>query len=120
MKTILFVEDEYALQKTFGDILEKEGYKMVLVSDGESGLRLARSIKPDLILLDLILPKMHGLAVLEQLKKDAETQNIPVVILTNLEGMEEINKALELGAKAYLIKTNYGLKEVIEKIKKAL
>ncbi len=120
MKTILFIEDEYALQKTFGDILGKEGYKMVLASDGETGLKLARKIKPDLILLDLILPRMNGLVVLERLKKDAETQNIPVIILTNLEGMEEVNRAFELGAKAYLVKTNYGLKEVIEKIKEAL
>jgi len=120
MKTILFIEDESALQKTFGEILRQEGYEMISALDGEIGLKLAQNKKPDLILLDLILPKMHGFEVLKKLKEDQETKEIPVIVLTNLERIEDIDKALELGATTYLVKAQYSLAEVVEKIKKAL
>ncbi len=120
MKKILFVEDESALQKTLGDILKQRGYETISALDGETGLRLAESEKPDLILLDLILPRLHGLEVLKKLKSDPKTKDIPVIILTNLEGMKEIDQAIELGANTYLVKTRYTIEEVIEKVKKAL
>ena len=120
MKKILFIEDESALQKTFGEILSQEGYEFISALDGESGLKLTKTEKPDLILLDLILPKMHGLEVLKKIKEDEEIKNIPVIVLTNLEGMEEIEKAMELRACTYLVKANYSLEEVVEKVKKAL
>lgn len=120
MKKILFVEDESALQKTFGDILGKNDYKMVSALDGEIGLRLAKSEKPDLILLDLVLPRVHGLEVLKKLKEDPETKEIPVIVLTNLEEMEDIDKAIKLGATTYLVKMRYTIEEVMEKVKKAL
>ena len=120
MKTILFIEDESTLQKTFDEILGREGYKMVSALDGEIGLNLAKMKKPDLILLDLILPKLNGFEVLKKLKEDSETNDIPVIVLTNLEGMEDIDKVLELGATTYLVKASYTLEEVLEKIKKAL
>jgi len=119
-KTILFIEDESALQKTFGDILGKEGYDMISALDGEIGLKLARSKKPDLILLDLVLPKVHGFEVLKELKSDLGTKDIPIIVLTNLEAIEDVNKAIELGAKTYLVKTQYNLEEVVEKVKKAI
>ena len=119
-KKILFVEDESALQKTFGDVLTKEGYDMISALDGEVGLKLAKERKPDLILLDLILPKMDGFEVLKQLKKEVETKAIPVIVLTNLERVVDIEKAIEAGATTYLVKANYTLEEVLEKIKKAL
>jgi len=120
MKKILFIEDEQTLQKTLGDFLEREEYKAISALDGEIGLKLARIEKPDLILLDLVLPKMHGLDVLKALKEDPATRRIPVIILTNMEGIEEINKAIELGATTYLVKTSYKLEEVVKKIKKTL
>jgi len=119
-KKILFVEDESALQKTFGDVLTKEGYDMISALDGEAGLKLAKERKPDLILLYLILPKMDGFEVLKQLKKEVETKAIPVIVLTNLERVVDIEKAIEAGATTYLVKANYTLEEVLEKIKKAL
>lgn len=119
-KTILFIEDESALQKTFGDILKIEKYQMISALDGAVGLELAKKRKPDLILLDLILPKVHGLEVLKRLKEDPETKEIPIIILTNLEGISDIEKALELGATTYLVKAQYTLTEVVEKIKKTL
>jgi len=124
MKKILFIEDESALQKTLGEILKQEGYEVISALDGEAGLRLADppadGKKPDLILLDLILPKVHGLDVLKKLKEDEETKKIPVIVLTNLEEIKDIDKAIELGATTYLVKAQYSLEEVTEKIKKAL
>ena len=120
MKTILFIEDESALQKTFGEILKQEGYEMISALDGETGLKLAKSQKPDLILLDLVLPKIHGFEVLKKLKEDKETKGIPVIVLTNLEGVGDVDKVLGLGATTYLVKAQYSLEEVVEKIKKAL
>jgi len=120
MKKILFIEDESALQKTFGDILKNKGHGVLKALDGESGLRSAQGERPDLILLDLILPKMDGFEVLKELKENEETKNIPVIILTNLEETEDIQKALELGATTYLVKSSYTLEEVVNKIEKAL
>lgn len=120
MKKILFIEDEQAIQKTLGDFLQQAGYKTINALDGEIGLRMAKAEKPDLILLDLILPKMLGFEVLKNLKKDPETKKIPVIILTNLESADNIDKALKLGATTYLVKTSYSLNDVIEKVKKAL
>ena len=124
MKTILFVEDESVLQKTVRDTLEQEGYKVVSALDGETGLRLANPAdeknKPDLILLDLILPKINGFDVLKNLKEKPVTQNIPVIVLTNLEGMKDIEKTIDAGATTYLVKANYTLEEVLEKVKNIL
>ena len=120
MKKILFIEDEATLQKTFGDVLQQKGYKVINALDGEIGLRLAKSEKPDLILLDLILPRMHGFDVLKRLKQDPETKAIPIIVLTNLEGIQDIDKVIELGATTYLVKTQYKVEEVVEKIKKIL
>ena len=120
MKKILFVEDEPTLQKTFGEILKQEGYEMISALDGEIGLRLAKTKEPDLILLDLILPRVNGFEVLKKLKEDEATKDVPVIILTNLEGIGDVDKAIEMGATTYLVKAEYSLEEVVEKIKKAL
>jgi CheY-like chemotaxis protein len=81
---------------------------------------LAKDEKPDLILLDLILPKIHGIDLLKKLKEDKETKEIPVIVLTNLEGIKDVNGAVQLGATTYLVKAQYTLEEVAEKVKKAL
>jgi DNA-binding response OmpR family regulator len=124
MKKILFIEDESALQKTLGEILQQEGFEIIPALDGEIGLRLANSPagekKPDLILLDLVLPKVDGFEVLKKLKESENTKEIPVIVLTNLERVEDVDKALKLGATTYLVKASYSLEEVVRKIKKAL
>lgn len=120
MKTILFIEDESVLQKTFGDFLRKKGYAMISALDGEIGLRLVKTKKIDLILLDLVLPKVHGFEVLKKIKEDEATKDIPIIVLTNLESIGDVEKAIELGAKTYLVKTKYNLEEILEKIKKTL
>lgn len=117
MKTILLIEDEQALQKALTDKLEQENFKALSALNGEIGLKLAQAEQPDLILLDLILPKKDGFEVLQELKSNEQTKNIPVIVLTNLEETEHIQKILKFGANAYLIKTNYSLDEIIGKIK---
>lgn len=119
-KKILFIEDESALQRAVTQVLKKTGYEILQATDGEAGLKLALSELPDLILLDLILPKKDGFDVLKDLKKDQRAKNIPVIILTNLERALDVEKALELGATTYLVKTSYRLEEVAEKIKQLL
>lgn len=119
-KLILFIEDEPTLQKTLGRVLEKEGFEIQGALDGQSGLSLTKRIKPDLILLDLILPKMDGFEVLQKLKQDEEIKEIPVIVLTNLESPQDVEKALTLGATTYLVKANYELEEVVQKIKEII
>ena len=120
MKTILFIEDEPTLQKLVGRFLEKEGYQVISALNGETGLNLTKKMKPDLVLLDLILPKKDGFEVLQDIKKDEEIKDIPVIILTNLEGSTDVEKALALGVTTYLVKANYELKEIVKKIEETL
>jgi DNA-binding response OmpR family regulator len=120
MKKILFVEDEEALQKTVGEVLEQEGFEVLRAMDGELGLELAKSQLPDLILLDIILPKKDGFSVIKDLKNDPQTEGIKIIVLTNLGGTEDVEKALELGATNYLVKANYELQEVVQKIQNSL
>ena len=120
MKKILFIEDEFTLQKSMGEFLEKAGFKTIQALDGEIGLNLAEKEKPDLILLDLILPKISGFEVLKRLKENKETKDIPVIILTNLEESTDVGKSLELGATTYLVKSDQSLDDVLERIKETL
>jgi DNA-binding response OmpR family regulator len=121
MPKILFIEDEPGLQTTLGAALRREGFDVILALNGDDGLRLAQSEMPDLILLDLILPKRSGFDVLEQLKAEgAQTRAIPVIVLTNLEGLGDVDRALSLGATTYLVKANYEVNDVIAKIRQVL
>lgn len=120
MKTILIIEDEPTLQKMMSVALTQEGYEVKNALDGEIGLKLAKEIKPDLILLDLILPKIDGFEALEELKNNDLTKDIPIIVLTNLESTQEIERALVMGATTYLVKANYDLKDIVQKIKESL
>jgi len=120
MKKILFIEDEPTLQKAISRFLEQEGYQVINALDGDLGLEIAKKEKPDLILLDIILPKKDGFEVLKGLKEDETTKDIPVIFLTNLEGDDDVEKALSLGATTYLVKANYKLEEITKKIEETL
>ena len=120
MKQILFIEDESALQKTVGEVLRQEGFEVLPALNGEIGIRLAKEKKPDLIIVDLVLPKRNGFEVIEDLKEDEGTKDIPIIVLTNLEDLKGIQRAIDLGATTYLVKSNYRLEEVVEKIKGVL
>lgn len=119
-KTIVFVEDEPALQKTLGEYLRAQGYAVVSALDGDTGYQAIVREKPDLILLDLILPRMHGLELLAAIRGDRRIGDIPVIVLTNVEDSSAVEKAIRLGAKAYLVKTDYDLGEVQKKIEEVL
>lgn len=119
-KTILFIEDEGTLQKAAQEILSQQAYDVLSAFDGEKGVVMAQEKRPDLILLDLILPKKDGFQVLAALKADKITKEIPVIVLTNLEGVGDVDKALALGATTYLVKANYSLGEIAEKIRETL
>ena len=120
MKKILFIEDEFSLQKSVGEFLKKEGYDIIHALDGEIGLNLARTEDPDLILLDIILPKKDGFEVLKELKTDKKTKKVPVIVLTNLENPKDVERSLTLGAKTYLVKSDYKLSDILEKIKQTI
>ena len=120
MSKILFIEDEISLQTTLGGALKEVGFEIENAYDGEAGLKAAQTSKPDLILLDLILPKMDGFQVLKDLKSGAGTKDIPVIVLTNLESADDVGKVIALGATTYLVKSNYELGDIVEKIKEIL
>lgn len=120
MGKIVFIEDETTLQKMLTAALKEVGYSVVAASDGEAGLAAVRAENPDLVLLDLILPKMDGFTVLREIKKDEATARIPVIVLTNLESAEDVGKVVALGATTYLVKANYDLPDIVAKIKEVL
>jgi len=113
---ILIVEDEEALFNVLRERFANEGYEVGIAEDGEKAIIEARKFKPDIILLDLILPKKDGLSVLEELKADAELKAIPVIILSNLAEDDSIKKGLALGAQDYFVKTQHPIGEVVEKV----
>lgn len=119
-KKILVIEDEITLQKAMREFLEGENFEVISAEDGQSGVEMARTEMPDLILLDIVLPKKDGYQVLAELKEGEKTQKIPVILLTNLESPEDIQKAFEKGATTYLVKSDYKLEDIVKKIKEAL
>lgn len=115
-KRILFIEDEEALRSAFREAFGRNGYIVQDAADGEEGLRMAQQELPDLILLDLILPKKSGFEVLKELRGNPATKRIPIIVLTNLEGSEDIERALDMGATTYLVKANYNLDDIVAKV----
>lgn len=118
-KTILLIEDEVYLLDMYKMKLEKEGYKVLTAIDGETGIKITREKKPDLILLDIILPEMDGYEVLEVLKNDSTTKDIKIFVLSNLGQDEEVALGKEKGADDYLIKANLTPIEIVKKINQA-
>jgi DNA-binding response OmpR family regulator len=120
MAKILIVEDDRFLRELIARKLRNEGYEVLEAVDGEEGLKKIKEEKPDLILLDLILPGIDGFEVLAKTKEDPNVAQIPVIILSNLGQREEIERGLKLGAIDYLIKAHFTPGEIIEKIKNIL
>ncbi|MDD5489715.1 MAG: response regulator [Candidatus Moranbacteria bacterium] len=116
-KKILVIEDDRSLQNALVEIVHQEGFVSESALDGEEGLAKIKTFGPDLILLDIILPKKDGFEVLSEIKKDEAIKNIPVLILTNLEEVDNVQKALDLGATNYMVKSDFSLKDVVEKIR---
>lgn len=115
---VLIIEDDIFLADLYRTKFELEGFAVYLAYDGEKGWEIAKKKNPDIILLDLILPKMGGFAVLENLKNDKKLKSIPVVLLTNLSQKADVSRGLKMGADDYLIKAHFMPSEVVAKIKK--
>ena len=118
-KHILVVDDDPLIARMYAHKMEIDGYDVDVASNGEDALAFVRKRKPDLILLDVMMPKMNGVETLKALKEDGKTKNIPVIILTNLgDKPDDVAQAKKLGALEYLVKSEIPLKELSEKIKK--
>jgi two-component system alkaline phosphatase synthesis response regulator PhoP len=120
MKKILIIEDEKILAEMYKEKLEMEGFEVALAFDVKEGIEMAKKEKPDLILLDILLPVENGVSFLRKQKEDKEISEIPVIAFSNYDDPRTKKEAMELGVKEYLIKTNYTPSEIIEKIKKYL
>ncbi len=119
-KKILIIEDDKFLRELIAQKLLKEGYDIIEMVDGEKGLKSVKEDKPDLVLLDLILPGIDGFEVLSEMKEDLALSQIPVIVLSNLGQKDDIERALKLGAIDYMIKAHFTPAEIIEKIKGVL
>lgn len=118
--SILIIDDDPVLVRMYQRGLEVSGIGVETAEDGESGLKKAAALSPKLILLDVMMPKMSGYQVLDQLKASPQTANIPVIVLTNLASQEDINRALEKGAVQCIIKSQSDPLEVVSIAKKYL
>ncbi|MBZ9572446.1 response regulator [Patescibacteria group bacterium] len=119
-KKILLIEDEEIMIDLLQKKLTKEGYDISVAKNGEEGLEVMREVKPDLVLLDIVMPKMGGFEVMEEMSKDPELKEIPIIIISNSGQPVELSKAQELGAKDWLIKTEFDPQEVIDKVVKQI
>jgi DNA-binding response OmpR family regulator len=117
---ILIIEDDLFLLGMYATKFELEGLTVFTADTGEKGLTISSKEKPDVILLDIILPGIDGFEVLKALKSDKNTKNIPVILLTNLSQKNEVERGLSLGAVDYLIKAHFMPSEVVDKIKKII
>ena len=120
MKIVLVVEDEEVMIRVLTDNLSAENFGILVARDGEQAIKMLMTHKPDLVLLDLLMPKVNGYNVLGKLKADPDLSKIPVLVLSNLGEFEDINKAMELGADDYIVKSHHSVSEIIEKVKKYL
>lgn len=119
-KKILIIEDEKFLLEMYDMRLTAAGFEVITALEGKEGLHLAVEKKPDLIILDIVLPEISGYEILRMLKKDPDTEDITVLVFSNLGQEEEIQKGLDLGASDYVVKTEVTPSQLVEKVKKML
>ncbi len=117
---ILVVEDEQVLSKVLKEKFERSDFEVQVAADGEIAVTMARSFKPDVIALDLVLPKKNGFTVLKELKEDQEMKGIPVIVVSNLGEDSDIKRAISLGAADYFVKSQHPINEIVEKVKGVL
>ena len=115
-KIILIVEDEQALQEALKLKLEKEGVEVLTASTGEEALEVLKKKRPTLVSLDILLPKMNGLELLEKIRKDADLHDLPVVVVSVSGGQEKIRQAFSLGIVDYLVKSEYKIESIVQKM----
>jgi DNA-binding response OmpR family regulator len=118
MKSILLVEDDPFLIDIYTTKLKEEGFAVEVADDGEEVMAKIAEVKPDLMLLDIVLPNVNGWEILRRVKKDATTKDLKIIILSNLAEKEEVEKGMSFGANKYLVKAHYTPTEVIKEITK--
>lgn len=119
-KTILVVDDEKDLRDALVTILSDEGFNVLTAQDGDEGLQMAFEHKPDLILLDLVMPKLDGYAVLDRLRADEWGKDANVFLLTVLDDIDSVTRAVEHGGLEYFVKTDWRLEDIVKKVKEKL
>lgn len=120
MNKILVIEDEEQIVKILSDKLIQEGFFVLKAVDGEEGTKLAFAEHPDLILLDLLMSKVDGIAALEKIRADSWGKTVPVLVLTNLSDVAKMESAVHSGVSGYLVKSDWKLENVISKIREIL
>lgn len=120
MKKILIAEDDKFIANAYRVKLTKEGFDIQIASDGEEVFEMLKTFEPDIIILDLMMPKKDGFAVLQELRSNQQWENVPILIASNLGQKEDIDKGIKLGATDYIIKSDLSLADLIAKIKKHL
>ncbi len=120
MAKVLIVEDDPFLLKMYSKKLQVAGFEVDTASDGETGLAKIKSFLPNLVLMDIMLPKLNGLEALQRSKADPATASIPILILTNLSASTDAEEAVKKGAAGYMVKSNYSPSQVIDKVKQIL
>lgn len=120
MQKVLLIEDDALISKMYKQVFEFEGFEVHTANDGLDGIAQAEAILPDIIFCDVMMPKMNGLEVLETLKSNEKTKDTMVVMLTNMSGTQDSQRAMNLGAFAYIVKSEYKPKEIVDMAKKFL
>jgi len=120
MPKVLIVEDDQFLAELITKKLDEEGFDVVYAADGEKGWVAAQKDKPDIILLDLLLPGIDGFEVMENIKKDENLSKIPIIVISNYGQESKIQRAMSLGAKDYLVKANFTTGEIADKVRSVL
>ena len=120
MAKVLIIEDDPLMSRMYQKIFTFEKYEVEVANDGEEGLAKVPLVKPTIILLDVMMPKLNGLQVLERLKADPNTKSIPVIMLTNLAGQQDAETALSKGAVKYIVKSEHEPKEITDMVKEII
>ena len=120
MSKVLVAEDDIFLINAYRVKLTKVGFEVKLAADGDEALAALASFHPDVILLDLVMPKKDGFSVLEEIKKNTDFNKIPIIIASNLGQQEDIDRGMKLGAIDYIIKSDTSMEDIIKKIQKAI
>lgn len=119
-KKVLVIDDEKVLRELLLSKIGQAGFEVVGAADGDEGLKKALAEHPDLILLDIIMPKMDGITMLKKLREDVWGKIVPVIVLSNLNTAEAVEKSLESGAYDYLVKVDYSLDDLVGVVRKKL
>lgn len=117
MKKILLVEDEHAIRRALSIVFQREGFTVLEAKNGEEGVEIALREHPDIVVLDLVMPKMDGLTMVKKIRKDTWGKTLPAIIFSNLSRNEKISDAKDLNITDYLPKTDYGLQDVLDRVR---